>query len=152
MNVSQTQDRTLTFPLPSTEPIAIHRILHLFEQGSPELLALMAEDLDFRIDHYRDETDAFWQVASNLQEMMTVLQRLSREVFTKGTRIVGLDSAALGDGWFLTRFHQVFHYELRQRECESVTFILSHEASGKLDYFRETVTNVVETNGKQPSA
>lgn len=147
MNASLTPDQTQTFLLPRTKPIAIHRILDLFEKGSPELLGLMAGDLDFRIDHYRDETDVSWQVASNTKEMMTVLQRLSQEVFTKGTRIVGLDSAPLGEGWFLTRFHQIFYYEVRQRECESVTFILSHEADGKLDYFRETVTNVVETTG-----
>lgn len=148
MNISLIPDRAQTFPLPRTEPIAIHQILNLFEKGSPELLALMAEDLDFRIDHYRDETDISWQVAVGLPEMMAVLQRLSQEVFTKGTRIVGLESAALGDGWFMTRFHQVFFYEVRQCECESVTFILSHEVDGKLDFFRETVTNVVDTAGR----
>lgn len=152
MNVSPTPEQMRTFPLPRSEPIAIHRVLYLFEKGSPDLLALMAEDLDFRIDHYRDETDVSWQVASSQQEMIAVLQRLAQEVFTRGTRIAGLESAALGDGWFVTRFHQVFYYEVRQCECESVTFILSHETDGKLDFFRETVTNVVETGGQQSAA
>jgi hypothetical protein len=132
-----------TLPLKRSVSIAIHRILDLFEKGSPELLAHMAEDIDFRIDHYRDEADVSWQVASNLKEMMTVLQRLSEDVFPKGTRIVDLSSIALGDDWFMTRFHQEFFYEVRQRDCESVTYILSHETDGKLDYFRETVTSVV---------
>ncbi|WP_068418703.1 hypothetical protein [Labrenzia sp. OB1] len=144
------QDRT--FPLPRTEPIAIHQILNLFEKGSPELLALMAEDLDFRIDHYRDELDVSWQSARNLAEMTSVLQRLAQGVFTKGTRIAGLSSVALGEGWFLTRFHQVFFYEVRQCDCESVTLILSHEKDGRLDYFRETVTNVVDLGEREVEA
>jgi len=147
MNVVLTPEQISAFPLPRSEPIAIHRILDLFEKGSPDLLREMAEDLDFRIDHYRDELDVSWQVASGLPEMGAVLQRLAQEVFTRGTRIAGLASASLGDGWYLTRFHQVFYYEVRKCECESVTFILSHERDGKLDFFRETVTNVVETEG-----
>ncbi len=73
-----------TFPLPRTEPIAIHRVLDLFEKGSPELFGELSEQLDFRIDHYRDETDVAWQVASGLEEMAGVLQRLAQDVFPKG--------------------------------------------------------------------
>jgi len=141
-------DQAGAFPLPRAEPIAIHRILDMFEKGSAGLLQEMAEDLDFRIDHYRDDLDVSWQLASSLPELASVLQRLAREVFTRGTRIAGLESIALGEGWYLTRFHQVFYYERRKRDCESVTFILSHERNGKLDFFRETVTNVVDADGQ----
>jgi hypothetical protein len=130
------------FPLRREEPITIHTILNLFEQGSPDLLAYLAPDLDFRIDHYRDETDVSWQIARNLQELGCMLQRLAQEVFPKGTKILGLDSRALGDGWFVTCFKQRFYYPVRESDCESLTYILSHEAGGRLDFFRETVTTV----------
>ncbi|MHA7773338.1 hypothetical protein [Roseibium sp. M-1] len=130
------------FPLNRAEPIAIHNVLNLFEQGSPELVAHLAPELDFRIDHYKDETDVSWQVAGSLQEIGCVLQRLATEVFPKGTKILGLGSRALGDGWYVTRFKQRFYYPVREAECESLTYILSHETDGKLDFFRETVTTV----------
>lgn len=133
-----------TFPLPRTEPIAIHRVLDLFEKGSPELFGELSEQLDFRIDHYRDETDVAWQVASGLEEMAGVLQRLAQDVFPKGTHILALASQALGQGWFLTRFEQRFFYPVRNCECESITYILNHEDNGKLDFFRETVTTIEE--------
>jgi hypothetical protein len=133
-----------TFPLARKERIAIHRVLDLFEKGSPELFAELSDQFDFRIDHYRDETDVSWQVASGLAEMAIVLQRLASEVFPRGTHVLGLASRALGQGWFLTRFEQRFFYPVRDCECESVTFIVSHESEGKLDFFRETVTTIVE--------
>lgn len=145
MTIALPSEQICAFPLSRSEPIAIHRILDHFEKGSPDLLNDLAEDLDFRIDHYRDDLDVSWQSARSRAEMVPLLQRLAQEVFTRGTTIKDLASAALGDGWFLTRFHQAFFYEVRQCDCESVTYILSHEKDGKLDFFRETVTNVVET-------
>ncbi len=134
---------TRDFPLARSEPIVIHRVIDLFEQQSPDLFGYLAENLDFRIDHYHDEVDVSWQAAADIGEMAAVLQRLAVEVFPKGTRVLELRSLDLGHGWFVTRFHQRFFYGVRQRGCESVTFILSHETDGKLDYFRETVTDVV---------
>jgi hypothetical protein len=50
----------------------------------------------------------------------------------------------LGDGWHLTLFNQRFFYGVRQRDVTSLTFIVSHETDGLLDFFRETVTNIVD--------
>ena len=142
MNAILSDVAAAAFPLRREAPIAIHRVLNFFEQGAPELVAHLAPELDFRIDHYRDETDVSWQVARNLQEIGGVLQRLATEVFPKGTKVLELTSQALGDGWHVTRFKQRFYYPVRENECESLTYILSHETDGKLDFFRETVTTV----------
>ncbi|WP_417710245.1 hypothetical protein [Roseibium aggregatum] len=146
MNSAFPLSQSETFPLARTERIAIHRVLDLFEKGSPELFAELSDQIDFRIDHYRDETDVSWQVASSPADMAIVLQRLAREVFPKGTHVLGLASQALGQGWFFTRFEQRFFYPVKDCECESVTYIVSHESDGKLDFFRETVTTIVETS------
>ncbi|GAB2187521.1 hypothetical protein [Roseibium sp. LAB1] len=146
MNSALPLSQSDTFPLLRSERIAIHRVLDLFEKGSPELFGELSDQLDFRIDHYRDETDISWQTASGLEEMAVVLQRLAQEVFPKGTHVLGLASQALGQGWFFTRFEQRFFYPVKDCECESITYILSHESDGKLDFFRETVTTIEESS------
>ncbi len=48
-----TTNPPLTFP--------IDRVLTAFEQQDvPTLLATIADDVDFRIDHYRDDADTRW--------------------------------------------------------------------------------------------
>ena len=122
---------------------AIDRVLKKFAAGDPALFEDMADSIDFRIDHYRDELDVSWQVASNKAEMAELLQRLGVEVFPKGTQALDISTRALGDDWYQTRFEQRYFYAVRQRMVESVTHIISHQQDGRMDFFRETVTNVV---------
>lgn len=130
----------------TTTTLATHpidQVLAAFAQGDvPTLLNVIADDVDFRIDHYRDDADTSWQVAGNKAELLAVLQRLGAEVFPRGTAIVRTHSQDLGNGWVLTQFHQRFFYAIQQREVESVTWITSHSQGGQLDYFRETVTTI----------
>ena len=129
-----------TTPL-ATQPI--DQVLMAFAQGDvPTLLNVIADDVDFRIDHYRDDADTSWQVARSKAELLAVLQRLGAEVFPRGTAIVRTHSQDLGNGWVLTQFHQRFFYAVQQRDVESVTWITSHSQGGQLDYFRETVTTI----------
>jgi len=121
----------------------INHVLHAFAAGDvPTLLAHIADDVDFRIDHYRDDADTSWQVASSKAGLLGVLQRLATEVFPQGTRLIEAESRELGSDWVLTRFHQQFFYAVQQREVASQTWILSHSVNGQLDYFRETVTTI----------
>ncbi|HRL99779.1 MAG TPA: hypothetical protein PLE22_10090 [Acidovorax sp.] len=130
----------------TTTPLATHpidQVLMAFAQGDvPTLLNVIADDVDFRIDHYRDDADTSWQVARSKAELLAVLQRLGAEVFPRGTAIVRTHSQDLGNGWVLTQFHQRFFYAVQQRDVESVTWITSHSQGGQLDYFRETVTTI----------
>ncbi|WP_417669355.1 hypothetical protein [Roseibium sp.] len=126
---------------PETAPI-IDTVLRLFEAGDQSILNHIAPDIDFRIDHFRDEADVSWQNATNIQEFITVLTRLASDVFPKGTTIVGLATQGLGNGWAFTRFEQRFFYAVQNREVQSVTYITSHETVGKMDFFRETVTTI----------
>ena len=130
----------------TTTPLATHpidQVLMAFAQGDvPTLLNMIADDVDFRIDHYRDDADTSWQVARSKAELLAVLQRLGAEVFPRGTAIVRTHSQDLGNGWVLTQFHQRFFYAVQQRDVESVTWITSHSQGGQLDYFRETVTTI----------
>ena len=130
----------------TTTPLATHpidQVLMAFAQGDvPTLLNVIADDVDFRIDHYRDDADTNWQVARSKAELLTVLQRLATEVFPRGTAIVRTHSQDLGNGWVLTQFHQRFFYAVQQRDVESVTWITSHSQGVQLDYFRETVTTI----------
>ena len=131
----------MTHPSPALH--AIDHVLSAFAQGDvPRLLAHIADDVDFRIDHYRDDADTSWQVARSKAELLAVLQRLATEVFPRGTAIVRTHSQDLGNGWVLTQFHQRFFYAVQQRDVESVTWITSHSQGGQLDYFRETVTTI----------
>ncbi|WP_191600875.1 hypothetical protein [Marinomonas algicola] len=123
--------------------IAIHRVLNLFEAGDMTLLTFFADDIDLRIDHYKETTDTRWQSCKTKVELMTVLSRLSKEVFPKGTQVTRLTSELLGDGWFITTFEQSFWYGLERRDVDSRTYILSHESNGQVDYFRENVTTLV---------
>ena len=124
-------------------PLPIDRVLQAFEVGDvAELMAHVADDIDFRIDHFRDEADTSWQVAADKAGLMAVLQRLASDVFPKGTRILETQSTPLGDDWALTRLHQTFFYGVSQRDVSSVTWIISHASDGQMDYFRETVTTI----------
>lgn len=130
-------------PAPATGA-AITTLLQKFAAADPAMFDLIAPDIDFRIDHYRDEADTGWQAARTLPELISVVQRLGQEIFPNGTSALGIDSYALGNGWHVTNFRQQFFYGLRQREVGSLTHILSHESAGKVDFFRETVTTIVD--------
>ena len=128
---------------PASPRLPIDHVLAAFAQGDvPTLLAHTADDVDFRIDHYRDLADTSWQQARSKSDLLAVLQRLAVEVFPRGTQIVHTHSTPLGNGWALTQFHQRFFYAVQQREVESLTWIVSHSQDGQLDYFRETVTTI----------
>jgi len=128
---------------PESTPV-INQVLHLFETGSPEIMAQVAPDIDFRIDHYRDETDVSWQSAKDIEGFGAVLTRLATDVFPSGTKILGVETQALGNNWFSTRFEQKFFYAQRGRMVESVTYITTHETDGKMDFFREIVTTITD--------
>ncbi len=128
----------------NTENTVIGQVLTKFAAGDPSLVELIAEDIDFRIDHFRDEADTSWQQADSRNTLVEVITRLGQEVFPKGTTALAIDCFALGDGWHLTCFNQRFFYGVRQRDVTSLTYIVSHEANGQMDYFRENVTNIVD--------
>ena len=128
---------------PATPIHPIDRVIAAFARGDvPALLAQVADDVDLRIDHYRDEADTSWQVARDKQGLIAMLQRLAVEVFPRGTQILHTHSQPLGNDWVLTQFHQRFFYAVQQREVESLTWIVSHSVAGQVDYFRETVTTI----------
>ncbi|MCO6186587.1 hypothetical protein [Rhizobium sp. L1K21] len=133
----------MQFPHTKPQDTAIGQVLTRFAAGDPSLFELISSDIDFRIDHFRDEADTSWQQAKSREGLMAVVGRLGQEVFPKGTEALGIDSVVLGDGWHLTCFNQRFFYGERQRDVTSLTYIISHETNGMLDYFRETVTNIV---------
>jgi hypothetical protein len=122
--------------------IVIHQLLNRFEKGDMALLELIADDIDFRIDHYKDDADTSWQQCQNKEEFINVLTRLGVEIFPKGTMISGLTSVELKDCWYLTTFDQSFWYGLAEKDVTSRTYIISHELDGQLDYFRENVTSL----------
>ena len=122
--------------------IVIHQLLNRFEKGDMTLLELIADDIDFRIDHYKDDADTRWQQCQNKEAFVNVLTRLGVEIFPKGTMINGLTSLELSDGWYLTTFDQSFWYGLAEKNVTSRTYIISHESNGQLDYFRENVTTL----------
>ncbi|UOA29750.1 hypothetical protein [Pseudosulfitobacter sp. DSM 107133] len=136
----------MTATITTTGPTdtAIGQLMHKFTQGDSSMLTHVADDIDFKIEHYKDDLDTSWQSASSIEGLMEVLGRLSAEVFPKGTLALAIDTSSLGDGWHLTRFNQQFFYGERQCEVTSVTHIISHEFDGKVDYFRENVTNVID--------
>lgn len=127
---------------PQNNDLAIQQVLSKFETGDASIFTHLADNIDFRIDHFQDDIDISWQVAQSTEEMMTVMQRLAAEVFPQGTKILSKETTDLGNGWHNTRLNQRFFYAVRQKDVESITYILSHEAEGKVDYFRETVTTV----------
>lgn len=131
---------------PTTPTYPIDHVLAAFAQGDvPALLGRVADDLDFRIDHYRDDADTSWQLARDKAGLLAVLQRLAVEVFPRGTQILHTHSQPLGNDWVLTQFHQRFFYAVQQREVESLTWIVSHSQGEQIDYFRETVTTITPT-------
>ncbi|CAM4087238.1 hypothetical protein [Pseudoalteromonas ostreae] len=122
--------------------IAIHKLLNLFEKEDMALLDLIADDINLRIDHYKDDTDIDWQQCCDKAGFITVLTRLGTDIFPKGTHIMGLESQALGNDWYITIFDQLFWYGEEEQHVKSRTYIVSHEQAGKVDYFRETVSNL----------
>jgi hypothetical protein len=92
--------------------------------------------------HYRDETDVSWQRSTNRAGLYVLLERLSKEVFPRGTHIFSLRTQQLADGWSLTEFRQRFFYPVRGREVVGQTWIVAHESEGRCDYFRETVASI----------
>ncbi|MCG7627796.1 hypothetical protein MHM88_08265 [Epibacterium sp. MM17-32] len=126
----------------SARPV-IDTVLHKFVAGAPDLMSHLADDIDFRIDHYADDVDASWQAGHGIDAMGRILGRLATDVFPRGTEALEIHVQPLSDGWHLTRFHQQFYYGVKGYEVTSLTYILSHEKDGKLDYFRETVTGAL---------
>lgn len=123
--------------------IAIHQLLNLFAKGDLNMLDHLAENIDLRIDHYDDDADTSWQKCQNKADFISVLQRLSEEIFPKGTTILNLTSERLAQDWYITTFEQEFWYGLAKQDVFSRTFIVSHESDGKVDYFRENVTTLL---------
>lgn len=122
----------------------IDAVLSAFAGGDVEnLLRHIDDQIDFRIDHYQDEADISWQKAADKAGLIQVLQRLAAEVFPQGTRILSTSSTPLGNDWVITKLHQQFYYGVQDQEVDSLTWIVSHSEEGRVDYFRETVTNVV---------
>ncbi|MGE4328316.1 MAG: hypothetical protein AB7E21_19720, partial [Pseudodonghicola sp.] len=74
----------------------ITTLLRKFTAADPSMFDLVAPDIDFRIDHYRDEADTGWQIARSLPELIGVVQRLGQEIFPKGTRLQCVETRALG--------------------------------------------------------
>lgn len=134
--------------LPNQSPTsAIESLLRKFVANDPTLISYMAPDIDFRIDHFRDEADVSWQVGKGMKDIGQILTRLASDIFPKGTEALAITTQALPqDGWMFTTFEQKFFYGVRGRICTSVTLILSHESNGQVDYFRETVTNIVNVD------
>lgn len=128
----------------TTENTVIGQVLTKFAAGDPSLFELIADDIDFRIDHFCDEADTSWQIADSRNSLARVIGRLGQEVFPKGTEALAIDCFALGGGWHLTCFNQRFFYGVRQKDVTSLTYIVSHETDGQMDYFRENVTNIVD--------
>ena len=64
---------------------AIGQLLHKFAQGDATMVSHIADDIDFRIDHFKDDLDLSWQAADSLPALLGVLGRLGQEVFPKGT-------------------------------------------------------------------
>lgn len=128
----------------ATKDTVIGQVMDRFAAGDPSVFELIAEDIDFRIDHFRDEADTLWQQARSREALMSVVGRLGEEVFPKGTEAISVDSFDLDQGWHLTLFKQRFYYGLRQKDVTSLTYIISHEANGELDYFRENVVGIEE--------
>ena len=59
----------------------IDRVLAAFEQQDvPTLLATIADDVDFRIDHYRDDADTSWQIARNKAAKLSCISCVRRPV------------------------------------------------------------------------
>jgi len=121
----------------------IDELMRAFERGDlAQMNALTSDDLDLRIDHYRDETDVAWQRCANRGELHALLGRLATEVFPKGTHILSLETEELIGGWTMTALRQRFFYAVRGREVVSQTWIIAHESYGRCDYFRETVATI----------
>jgi len=121
----------------------IDKLLSAFERGDvPAMDALVADDLDLRIEHYRDDADISWQRSTDKAGFFALLQRLASDIFPRGTKVLSIDTRELGGGWTATSFRQRFFYAARDGEVNSQTWIIAHEADGRCDYFREIVATV----------
>ena len=121
----------------------INTVLRAFEQGDvPTLLQHIADDIDFRIDHYQDDADIGWQRGASKADFLAVLQRLGSDIFPRGTTLLAVDTEDLGDGWAMTKLRQQFYYGLQARHVDSQTWIVSHSRDGQCDYFRDTVATL----------
>jgi hypothetical protein len=130
--------------LTRAEPLLIHQLLNKFEVGDMSLLELISDNIDFRIDHYADDADIDWQACDSKLDFIALLTRLTSDIFPQGTKIIHISSTSLKKGWHLTTFEQQFFYGVKQTEVFSRTFIISHEANGKIDYFREHVVEILD--------
>lgn len=125
------------------EPITIHKIMNKFETDDFTLLDHFSENIDLVIEHYNDDTDVSWQRCESKQGLTAVLQQLVQDVFPKGTKILGLESITIGDGWFISNFSQQFWYGVQEQTVVGSSVIISHEnEAGQVDYFREVVQSV----------
>lgn len=122
----------------------IGQVLEKSAAGDPALFEWIAEDIDFRIDHFRDDADTSWQRAPTPEAQISPVGRLGAEMFPIGTEALGIDCCALGDGRHLTCFNHRFFYGKQQKTVTRLTYIVSHEDNGSFDYFRDAVTNIVE--------
>jgi hypothetical protein len=123
-------------------PIAIHQLMNKFEKGDMALLQHVSDDIDMSIEHYKDDADVVWQQCKDKEGFMSLLGRLSEEVFPNGTKIITLSSEDMGNGWYTTQFSQVFWYGLMKQDVTGRSIIISHEENDAVDYFRETVLSV----------
>jgi ketosteroid isomerase-like protein len=131
----------------------IEDLLHAFERGDEAKMdALATNDLDLRIEHYRDERDISWQRSTDRAGFRALLERLAREIFPRGTRILSLETLELGDGWSLTAFRQQFYYPARSKEVIGQTWIVAHELDGQCDYFREIAMPVKDVDASRQQA
>jgi len=123
----------------------VDELLYAFEQGDlVKMDQLLSDDFNLRIEHYGDDAvHVSWQHSTNRAEFYLLLERLSKEVFSRGTKILSLETQTLQDGWTLSKFKQQFYYEVRKREVLGETWILAHEKGDRLDYFREIATPVI---------
>ena len=104
-----------------TTPTHLHFLSTMCWPPSPRgdvatLLAHIADDVDFRIDHY-DAADTSWQQARR-RDLLVVLQRLAAGGFLKERRSC-THSTPLGSNWVLTQFHQRFFYAVQERTVET---------------------------------
>lgn len=123
-------------------PITIHQLLNKFELTDMSLLEHVADNIDLAIEHYQDDIDIRWQRCTDKEGFVTVLTRLSQDVFPKGTKILQLNSRSLNDGWYITHLLQTFWYGETSEQVVGTSIIISHEHEQQIDYFREMVQSV----------
>ena len=95
----------------TTTPLATHpidQVLMAFAQGDvPTLLNVIADDVDFRIDHYRDDADVAWhndqaEEVDSRREAASEVAHLLQQLRGDDRRVVEL-RYGLGGGPCLTQ-------------------------------------------------